>query len=532
MAYREVDMWEILEVLRRIGRGESISAVKRATGRDRKTIRRYVGLAEGLGWVRGQQEPTEELAGAIQRRLRPVPEEGQPGPVEKMLWPHREQIRQWVEPGPIERGLQLSKVLTLLHRKNVDVPYSSLHRFAVRHCGFSDRRRVTVRMADCAPGELAEVDFGKLGLVWDPVTERHRVLHALIVTLVHSRHQYVHVCHGQRLLDVIEGLEDAWEFFGGVAARVVVDNLKPAVVKADRYDPVFQRTFDDYAHYRGFVIDAAVAREPKHKPHVERQVPYVRENFFRGEQWLSREHVWREARRWCLEVAGMRIHGTTRKRPLVVFESVEQSALKALDRPRYDTPRWGECKVHPDHHVCFEKALYSVPTQHVGKTATVRADSKLVRLYVGGELIKTHPRQPAGGRSTDYDDYPKEKAAYAMRDSDRCIRSAMDKGPDVGRFTQQLLSGDFPWARLRQAQKLLRLCDKYGAARVDAACARALAFDLINVRRVETIVKQNLDRPLRPTGADHRAEIAPLPLRFAREAGAFTHEPNEGGSRD
>jgi transposase len=532
MAYREVDMWEILEVLRQIGRGESISAVHRATGRDRKTIRRYVELAGELGWDRERQEPTEELAGAIQRRLRPVPDDARPGPAEAILGPHREQIRQWLDPGPVHRGLQLSKVLKLLRRQGVEVPYSSLHRFAVKHCGFADRRRVTVRMADCAPGELAEVDFGRLGLVWDPVLERQRVLHALVVTLVHSRHQYVHACHGQRLRDVITGLEEAWEFFGGVPARVVVDNLKPAVTKADRYDPVFQRTFGDYAQYRGFVIDAAVVREPKHKPHVERQMPYVRENFFRGEAWLHREHVQRAALQWCLEEAGMRIHGTTRKRPLQVFESIEQPALQPLEKPRYDTPDWADCKVHPDHHVCFGKAIYSVPTDYLGKTATVRGDSKLVRIYVGGDLIKTHPRQRPGGRSTDYNDYPKEKVAYAMRDPDRCVRAAQQKGPDVGRFAQQLLGGDFPWAYLRQAQKLLRLCDKYGAARVDAACARAVAFDLINVRRVENIVKQNLDAPLRPAGTDHRAQVAQLPLRFAREAGAFTHDPIQGGSRD
>lgn len=532
MAYREVDMWEILEVLRRIGRGESISAVHRATGRDRKTIRRYVELAEELDWVREQEEPSEELAGAVWRRIRPVPEEETAGPVERLLRPHQDQIKQWIEPGPVQkRGLRLTKVHQLLQRRGVDVPYSSLHRFAVQHCGFADRRRVTVRMADCEPGEVAQVDFGRLGLVPDPEADRQRVLHALIVTLIHSRHQYVHVCHSQRLGDVIDGLEDAFAFFGGVPRRLIIDNLKPAVTKADRYDPVFQRTFDEYASHRGFVIDAAVVREPKNKPHVERQVQYVRDGFFAGEAWIDRDHVQREALRWCRETAGMRIHGTTRQRPLVVFEALEQSALLPLGESRYDPPQWGECKVHPDHHVQFAKAFYSVPHPYLRKTVTVRGDSKLVRIYHGGQQIKLHCRQPPGGRSTDYDDYPKEKTTYAMRDPNRCIRQAQENGPDVGRFTEQLLSGDFPWSHLRQAQKLLRLCDKYGAERVDAACGRALAFDLINVRRVESIVTQNLDRPTPPP--DGPAEITQMPLRFARQAGAFTHDtPQRGGSHD
>jgi transposase len=155
-----------------------------------------------------------------------------------------------------------------------------------------------VRVADVEPGELAEVDFGRLGLVIDPETGRRRVLHALIVTLVYSRHQYVHVTFSQKLPDLIEGLEDPWEYFGGVAARVVLDNLRAAVSKPDRYDPTFQCTFEEYARHRGIVIDGAVVRHATGKPHVERQVQYVRQSFFRGEHWHDIAHVQREAIRW------------------------------------------------------------------------------------------------------------------------------------------------------------------------------------------------------------------------------------------
>jgi transposase len=271
-------MWEILEVLRRVGRGEGQRAVARVTGHSRSTIRRWVACATELGWAAAIVEPDEAL-----------------------LAPHREQIRTWLAAEGSERGLQLSKVHELLTRKGVQVPYSSLHRFAVAHCGFHNARRVTVRRAEVAPGELAEVDFGRLGFVHDPATGKRRTLHALIVTLVHSRHQYVHVCHTQRLADFLEGLEDAFAFFGGVPARVVLDNLKAAVTKAERYDPVFQRTFAEYAEYRGFVIDAAVSRHPTGKPVVERQVQYVRESFLRGEAWIDRDHVQRDVVRWCLD---------------------------------------------------------------------------------------------------------------------------------------------------------------------------------------------------------------------------------------
>jgi hypothetical protein len=171
------------------------------------------------------------------------------------------------------------------------------------------------------------------------------------------------------------------------------------------------------------VIDAAVPHHPKGKPHVERGVQYLRESFFRGESWIDRDHVQREAVRWCLEVAGTRLHGTTQKRPLGVFENVEKPALHPLERERFDPPTWARAKAHPDHHIQFQKALYSVPTRHVGKSVWVRGDAKLLRVFVDGECIKTHERVAEGCRSTDCHDYPPERAPYAMRDPERvCLR--------------------------------------------------------------------------------------------------------------
>jgi hypothetical protein len=262
------------------------------------------------------------------------------------------------------------------------------------------------------------------------------------------------------------------------------------------------------------------------KPHVERNVQYLRESFFRGEAFVDVAHVQREAIRWCRETAGQRMHGTTRRRPLAVFEDEEQPALRPLERPRFDPPSWAACKVHGDHHVQFQKAIYSVPTRHVGKTVWVRGDAKLVRVYVGGECVKVHERMPPGGRSTDYKDYPPELAPYAMRDPEAVIREARRQGEHVGRFTEQLLAGPFPWSKLRQAQKLLRLANKYGRARIDAACRRALYFELFNVKRVEQILESGLAHaseaePSR--GAGGQLVLLPTAARFLRPAQSFTH---------
>lgn len=220
------------------------------------------------------------------------------------------------------------------------------------------------------------------------------------------------------------------------------------------------------------------------------------------------------------------MHGTTRRRPLEVFECEERPCLRPIASERFDTPQWARCKVHGDHHIVFGKALYSVPTRWTGTEVEARGDRGLVRIYARGALIKTHPRKPAGGRATDYDDYPKELAPYAMRDPDRMIADAAVLGSSVERFMRELLAGPFPWARLRQAQKLLRLATRHGRETVERACARALAFCLIDVRRVERIVLQGLDRTGVPREPGRSADVVPMSPRFLRPAESFSCKTN------
>lgn len=527
MVYLEHGMWEILDVLRRFHRGESKSAIEAATGRSRKTIARFIKAACQSGW-NIEQPPDEYLASRVVLLLMPGPKRSIATPVADILLPFLEQIKSWLSPENSGGPLKLSRVQRLLEQNGVSVSYCLLHRFAKKHCGFG-KMQITVRVADVDPGELAEIDFGFLGIVYDSVKGQNCKTQALIVTLVHSRHQYVHVIRSQTIHDVIEGLETAWEFFGGVPARVVLDNFKAAVTKADRYDPILQRTFTDYSEYRGFIIDAAVPNHPKGKPHVERNVQYVRENFFRGQQWVNRDHVQREANDWCLKIAGLRKHGTTGKQPLRVFEEVEKGALKPLSGERFDTPHWAECKVHTDHHIQFRKALYSMPTKYIGKEVTVRGDQKLVRVYYQGGLVKTHATQPSHGKITDVNDYPQELATYAMRDPIRLIREAQSQGINIGLFAQSLLDGPVPWNKLRQAQQLLRLVNKFGAKRVDDACQRAISFDNINVSRLNRMLLLNLTHSEEATSKEI---VIQMPARFLRAAGSFTsYQSPEGKSK-
>jgi len=213
--------------------------------------------------------------------------------------------------------------------------------------------------------------------------------------------------------------------------------------------------------------------------------------------------------------------------PIEIFDKEERPALIPWSAPRFDTPQWAQCKVHPDHHIRFQQALYSVPTRWIGCRMDVRGDRSLVRIYNRGELIKTHPRQMPGKHSTDYTDYPDERAPFARRWPDFYRKKAQELGEHAGSFGEKLFEGEFPWARLRQAQKLLRLAERYGAERVNHACERALRFELVDVRGVERILQQALEHD--PTPDAVHGQSQELPLKFLRPADHFAHSPRSKG---
>jgi hypothetical protein len=283
--------------------------------------------------------------------------------------------------------------------------------------------------------------------------------------------------------------------------------------------PVLQRSFQEYAQARGILVDPARVRRPQDKGRVENAVPYVRERWCDGERFLDLADSRRSAARWCVEVAGARVHGTTRAVPILVFEAEEKAHLAPPPQARFDVPVWGQAKVHPDHHVQVARSLYSVPTAYIGRQLDVRLDSKIVRLYLGAELVKVHARVAPGKRSTDPADYPRTKTAYALRSVDALVQAARHKGEHVGAFAAKLLGGPLPWSKMRQAQALMRLCDRHGAERVDAACARAIAFEVYDVPRIERVLRLAHSSE---SHAEATGKVVRLPGRFARAAEHFT----------
>ena len=161
----------------------------------------------------------------------------------------------------------------------------------------------------------------------------------------------------------------------------------------------------------------------------------------------------------------MRIHGTTAQRPAEMFTELEAACLLPVPQP-YDQPIFTRVKVHRDYHSEVARSLYSLPEHLIGRYLDARADSELVKFYTtgsgGGRLVKTHPRQPPGGRSTDPEDLPEHKAGYAMRDLSRLIAVCAGHGTNIGIYAERLLDDPLPWTRMRSVYRLQGLVRRYG----------------------------------------------------------------------
>jgi transposase len=522
MAFREVQVFEVREILRLWLMGKGYRQIATLTGADRKTVRRYIEAAaeNGLDREGGENQLTDGLIGTICEAVRPSRPDNH-GASWAVITQHHNDVKGW-----LDAGLTLVKTHELLERKGVVVPYRTLHRYAVEVCDFGTKNQTTVRVNDGEPGGELQVDFGKMGLIPDPATGRSRVCQALIFTPCYSRYSYVWLTFSQAIDAVIAGFEAAWEFFGGVFAVVIPDNMKTVVIEADSCEPRLNQAFVEYAQARGFVVDPARVRSPKDKPRVERVVPFVRNSFFAGETFIDIADAQRRAEDWCRHRAGMRIHGTTQQRPAEVFATDEAPKLLAAPSERYDLPVYRTAKVHKDHHIEVAKALYSVPGNLIGETVEVRADSKLVKVFCKGQLVKVHPRTTPGGRVTDADDLPAERSAYALRDIESLKKVAARHGISIGEFATALLDHPLPWTRMRQVYRLMGFVRRYGPDCVDAACGRALEAEAIDVGLIGRMLERATENNVKPSPPPQANNI--ITGRFSRDVSEFATAKNGG----
>lgn len=488
MARRKLVGHNYHDVLVRIRRKEPRDHIIKVLGVGPNTIKLIRDTAKEQGWLDADApEPdaatVEAAVAAFRRRGKP-----EATPQTSLAEEHRETIRRWVE-----KGMEAKTIHTaLVNDFGFSGGYASVRRFVRRLKAAAPDPAVRLQFE---AGDLAQVDFGAGPALLDTTTGKMRRTHIFVMTLAYSRHQYAEIVWDQSVATWLRCHWNAFEWFGGIPSMVRIDNLKAAITKACRNDPLVQRSYGEFAKQCGFIIDPCIVATPEHKGRVESGVRYVSRSFVNSPRILRLlPDSNAQLRQWVLAEAGNRIHGTTRKMPLQVFADEEKAALKPfpLDKPEFAV--WTTAKLHPDCHVIFEKSYYSAPYKLIGKTLDLRATLTHVALFVDSGLVALHARATTPGAwRTQYDHYPPEKTAFLMQTPQWCLEQAEAVGLSCLEFMVELL-GDQVVDRLRAAQGLIRLAKRYGRGRLEAACKRALAFDNIRYGAVKRILEKGLDQ--------------------------------------
>lgn len=260
------------------------------------------------------------------------------------------------------------------------------------------------------------------------------------------------------------------------------------------------------------------------KGRVEAGVKYIKSAFLPLREFRDIDEANRQLRAWIMSEAGNRVHGTTRKAPLALFAEVERALLQPLPDVAPELAAWAQVKLHGNCHVQFEKCLYSAPYRLIGQRLWLKATDTTVKLYREHELIAVHPRQRIpGARHTLTEHLPPEAIAYRLRDPQWCLTQAQAIGVACHTLIERLFAHRV-LDHLRAAQGVVALAKRFGAARLEAACARALAFDEPRYRSVKTILEKGLDQiEANPAQGELLAPVYTGAARFLRDTKKMFH---------
>jgi transposase len=371
---------EIMEMVRHLRAGESERKISQVLGLSRNTVARYRAWAKAEGFLEGE---LPDLARLEQARVK-LGGERKPGAVmgQGRVAGWQSEIEALQAQGC--RPRQIWGKLGEIHQQAFTLSERSVQRVVEKLRQVQATPKSVVRI-ETQPGEEAQADFGYAGQLRDPQTGAQRKAWMFVLVLSWSRHMYAELVFDQQLATWLACHMRSFAWFGGVPERVVIDNLKTAIIRAyvqDR-DPEVQRAYREQAEHYGFLISPCLPGRPEHKGKVERGgVAYLASSFLPLlPEGCDLNDGNRRLQVWLREQAGQRVHGTTKQVPLERFTQVERAALLPVPAEPYDPALWKQSKLHRDGYVVLDGAYYSAPSRLVGQVVWIRAGLTTVRLF-------------------------------------------------------------------------------------------------------------------------------------------------------
>jgi transposase len=501
---------EIREIIIRLRKHQGIREIKRETGTHRKIIREVRDMAEKQGWLDENSPcPTEHEVQKAWEKCRGQEDKSHP------LDNYHDEIRRWVKD-----SYSYVVMHQLLHER-FSCSESTIRRYVQKH--FKKPKPVIRRITE--PGVVMEVDFGSLGLFFDPWENRRRRAWLFSARLRHSRHAYREIVYSQKQETFFLCHVHAFEHFGGVPEKVVCDNLKAAVIQASLESPLVNRAYRMLAEHYNFLISPCLPYHPEHKGGVESDIKYVKKNFLplykerqrqKGRETPYCDELTDALSRWEKETAEVRIVRGVGRSPIAMFEEEERVALKTLPKTRWDMVQWKECTVGPDWRIQCFKAYYTVPYRYIGKKVYACVSSQNVHIFHEFDHITTHRRAIRDWETVRKDEHaPPNQEEYLRTTSQGVLLHASKIGPYTKKAAEAIFSVRGVDG-LRSARGLLRLGKKFSPARLEAACKRAVEYETATYQSVKDILKKGLDRD-----SPSEEPFSQLRFAFAREYGYF-----------
>ena len=387
----------------------------------------------------------------------------------------------------LDRGLSAQRIFQDLHDEHGYAgSYYSVRRFVRR---LEHKTPLPFRRLECGPGEEAQVDFGTGAPIL--LDGHRRRTHVFRIVLSHSRKAYSEAVYRQTTEEFIRCLENAFWAFGGVPQRLVLDNLKAAVDKADWFDPDLNPKVRSFAAHYGVALLPTRPYTPRHKGKVERGVDYVQENALKGRCFDTLEQENTFLRHWEQTVADTRVHGTIRQQVGKLFTDGERTALLPLPAERFPFFHEGQRTVHRDGHVEVDKAYYSVPPEYLGRCVWVRWDARLLRVFNDRlEQIAAHVRQEPGRFSTHKQHIASEKIAGVERGAVWLLGRIRLLGVQAAQWAEAVIEHRGVEG-VRVLQGLLSLAGRHTATLIDRSCGVALSCGQYRLRTVRALIGQD-----------------------------------------
>jgi transposase len=469
--------------------------IERSVGISHGTVGAYLKRAEeaGLSW-----EEAEKLSdGEVEARL--FQQVGRNEPVTRapidFCWVHRELHRA----GVTLELLWTEYMQAVAEGGSGRKPYQ-YSQFCELYREYKKRLSPVMRQTHIA-GKHTFIDFsGKKPRLFNGETGEFTEVELFVMVLGASSYTYAEAVRTQTLPDFVGATVRGLEYFGGVTEILVPDQLRSAVSKPDRTEPEINATYAEMAQHYGTAVVPARPRKPKDKAKVEGGVLIA-------QRWILA--CLRNRRFFSLEELNAAIWELLEKlnaRPFQKLEGCRRSAFEKLDRPalrplparRYEIGEWKlGVGVNVDYHLTYDDRHYSVPCELINAKVEVRATATVIEVWRDRKRVTSHERSygAKGTAVTKPEHRPQSHRAWGEWPPERLVGWATTKGAKTGEVATAILErGPHPESGRRACLGLMRMGEKYGDERLEAACARALAIGNPTLRSVEAILKRGLEK--------------------------------------